>query len=99
MWWDGEIKPSQQWREEIEAALDSARVAVLLVSKHFLASDFIVNIELPYFIDAARQRHVQILWASSPRASTNRRLCSTSRRSMMSGVRSALCAGRREMVL
>jgi len=63
MWWDGEIKPSQQWREEIEAALDSARVAVLLVSKHFLASDFIVNIELPYFIDAARQRHVQILWA------------------------------------
>ncbi len=63
VWWDGAIKPSQRWREEIEAALASARVAVLLVSPHFLASDFIVDEELTYLLEAARQRRVKILWA------------------------------------
>jgi hypothetical protein len=63
VWWDGAIKPSQRWREEIEAALASARVAVLLVSPHFLASDFIVNEELAFLLEAARQRRVDIHWA------------------------------------
>jgi tetratricopeptide (TPR) repeat protein len=63
VWWDGAIKPSQRWREEIEAALASARVAVLLVSPHFLASDFIVDEELSYLLEAARQHRVKILWA------------------------------------
>jgi len=62
VWWDGKIKPSQQWRQEIDAALVSARVAVLLVSPNFLASDFIVNEELSYLFDAAQQRWVKILW-------------------------------------
>jgi hypothetical protein len=63
VWWDGAIKPSQRWREEIEAALASARVTVLLVSPHFLASDFIVNEELAFLLEAARQRRVEIHWA------------------------------------
>ncbi|HZF10577.1 MAG TPA: toll/interleukin-1 receptor domain-containing protein [Thermoanaerobaculia bacterium] len=63
VWWDGAIKPSQRWREEIQAALDSARVAVFLVSPNFLASDFIVKEELSYLLDAARRRRVKILWA------------------------------------
>jgi hypothetical protein len=62
VWWDGTIKPSQKWRQEIDAALASARVAVLLVSRHFLASDFIINEELRYLLDAARQCQVKILW-------------------------------------
>ncbi|HZF07416.1 MAG TPA: TIR domain-containing protein, partial [Thermoanaerobaculia bacterium] len=62
VWWDGEIKPSQQWRQEIDAALASAQVAVLLVSPNFLASNFIVNEELSYLFDAAQQRRVRLLW-------------------------------------
>ena len=63
VWWDGDIQPSQRWREEIQTALTATRVAVLLVSKHFLASDFIADQELPYLLAAARQRGVKILWA------------------------------------
>ena len=62
VWWDGEIKPSQRWREEIRAALDNAKVAVLLVSPNFLASQFINEHELPYLLDAAGQRRTKLIW-------------------------------------
>lgn len=42
--------------------MSSAQVGVLLVSPHFLASDFIQNKELPYLLDAAQQRGVKLLW-------------------------------------
>jgi hypothetical protein len=64
IWYDGKIKPSQKWREEIDMALESAKVGLLLVSKHFLASDFIVTNELPYLLNAASRRGVKILWVS-----------------------------------
>ena len=62
LWWDGDIKPSDKWREEIDKALASARIGLLLVSPSFLASDFISRKELPYLIDAARERGVALLW-------------------------------------
>jgi tetratricopeptide (TPR) repeat protein len=61
-WWDGEIKAGKLWREEIDRAMASARVAILLVSAPFLASKFIAEVELPYFVAAARNRHVTLLW-------------------------------------
>jgi len=40
-WDDQRIPVGAQWRDEIAEAIDAARVAVLLVSKDFLASRFI----------------------------------------------------------
>jgi tetratricopeptide (TPR) repeat protein len=62
-WSDDEIKPGRRWREEIDAAMAAARVGVFLVSRHSLASKFIMEVELPYFLDAARQGRATILWA------------------------------------
>lgn len=46
-WDDTLIDPGSNWREEIKVAIESAKVAILIVSADFLASDFIVNNEIP----------------------------------------------------
>ncbi len=62
VWSDKKIQASQKWREEIQRAMEEAQVAVLLVSRAFLASDFIMNEELPFLLDAAEDEGVVLLW-------------------------------------
>ena len=61
LWDDTKISPGQAWREEVAAALARARVAVLLVSADFLASDFVINNELPPLLHRASGGGVLIL--------------------------------------
>lgn len=61
VWVDRDIKPGDPWDQEIRGAIARARVAVLLVSKYFLASDYIKNEELP-LIHAMQEDGLRILW-------------------------------------
>jgi ubiquinone/menaquinone biosynthesis C-methylase UbiE len=61
-WDDTNIRVGSEWRAEIRAAIDRARVAILLVSPDFLASDFIADAELPNILEAGRSGGLTIVW-------------------------------------
>jgi hypothetical protein len=60
LWDDTRIQAGDKWREEIRKAIQSCRVAVLLISADFMASDFIQDNELPRVLNEAQRRGVRI---------------------------------------
>jgi formylglycine-generating enzyme required for sulfatase activity len=64
LWDDSRIEAGMKWREEIETALAEAKVALLLVSDAFLASEFVMGQEVPELLAAAEAEGVTVLWVS-----------------------------------
>lgn len=59
-WDDGKIGPGMVWRPEIQKALDRAAAAILLVGPGFLASNFVMEREIPVLLAAASRRGLKL---------------------------------------
>lgn len=61
IWDDTRLTPGSNWQAEIERAVKAAKVAILLVSADFLASEFITTNELPRLLESAQKEGARIL--------------------------------------
>jgi hypothetical protein len=61
IWEDSKIKTGDYWENEIDTALAEANIAILLISADFLASDFIVNNELPPLLAKAEVKGTRVV--------------------------------------
>jgi hypothetical protein len=57
---DVAIQPSEHWRERIRQEIAAADAAVLLITQDFVASDFVMNEEIPLILDAHRERGMKV---------------------------------------
>lgn len=60
-WDDTQIGIGDTWLKEIEKNLNSASIAILLISTDFLASDFVMRKEVPQLLERAKNRGVRIM--------------------------------------
>jgi hypothetical protein len=60
VWDDKEIMPGTYWHNAISNALSQTRLAICLVSKHFINSSYINTNELKYFMEEAAKQKVRI---------------------------------------
>ena len=61
VWDDEQIQPGADWQDKIQTALLKTKVAILLISADFLASDFIAENELPPLLNAAEKEGAIII--------------------------------------
>ncbi len=60
LWDDRRIGGGEDWEKEIEEAMAKANVAILLVSRHFLTSKFILGTEVPTFLKRRDEEGMRI---------------------------------------
>ena len=61
IWDDRQIKTGDDWLAEIEKSLATADIAILLISRHFLTSDFILNKEVPQLMQRWEKQGLRII--------------------------------------
>jgi hemoglobin-like flavoprotein len=62
LWSDKSIAAGESWSRDIDTALAQSRVGLLLVSDHFLKSEFITNVELARVLTSAQKGGIAIRW-------------------------------------
>jgi serine/threonine protein kinase/class 3 adenylate cyclase len=61
VWQDRKIDGGAHWQKEIEEQINSCNIALLLVSEHFLRSDFITSVELKRLIERERLHGIRVI--------------------------------------
>jgi len=61
LWDDRRIEAGDDWRQEIETALDRATVAILIISKDFLTSRFIREQELTKILAGRKEGRLKVI--------------------------------------
>jgi hypothetical protein len=61
VWTDQQIPAGEDWDAKIDEILRNARVAVILVSDNFLASDFILDKEVPRLLERREKGSLHII--------------------------------------
>ena len=61
LWVDDRLAGGGDWEGEIRTAMGEARVAILLVTRHFLNSRFILGTEVPTLLRARTERGLTVL--------------------------------------
>ncbi len=54
------IKPGASWQAEITSAIERSKAAVLLITKNFLASEFIQSSEVPSLLQRREQLGLKV---------------------------------------
>ncbi|MEM7795203.1 MAG: TIR domain-containing protein [Cyanobacteria bacterium P01_C01_bin.118] len=73
-WQDRRIEPGAEWNEAIQTAMNECDLAILLVSKNFLASRFINDKEVPKLLQRRKDEGMRVVpviirpcpWTSEP---------------------------------
>lgn len=55
LWVDTQLEPGDKWREEIVKAIRRSQIAIFLVSADSLASDFLIEVEVPLLLEAVKK--------------------------------------------
>lgn len=58
---DMDILPGQDWKRQIKNFLESADVAILVISPEYLASDFIRSFELPSLLQSVKENRTKVV--------------------------------------
>lgn len=60
-WHDNELRPGDQWDQEIRIALDNMNIFVPLVSAEFFASHYVMTVELPKAIERHGRGEIRVV--------------------------------------
>jgi len=61
VWDDQKIKLGKDWYPEIEEAINKSDTAIMLISKHFLDSDFILDEEIPRILERREKGELEVI--------------------------------------
>ncbi len=61
VWHDQQLEAGHRWHDEIQAALKEMNIFVCLVSYEFLASDYIMNVELKEALRREKKKEIAIV--------------------------------------